>query len=385
MGAIRSVYFYCLPQGVANRPAYQYQSIVLAQGLKELGVKVYSNINYWKTAFDKNEFLFNVDQNIKPADCDVVVVPCQWRSYGYSLPHEVIEKNGSYKTVFIDVCDGLFTPSFEDEARCFDIILKQKTRGINYPQNCKYSWVFGLTNELIDITNTTEQNSIRNKSITVNFRHQHAIRDLAKRNFISKIDNVLKADATFESLKFSYDGTKYADATTKNDLLFMQSGGRHYVKYINRMQNSLACAAFGGNFMVGNYWEHNRLVHILANYFVAGRAGGKITSILRKFRFQKSHIYGVYQWDSWRFWESLACGCVTFHLDFEKYGIQLPVMPQNWKHYIGIDLNDPANDIERLNSLSVDDLKQIGFNGRQWALDNYSPKPTAQRFLSYLS
>ena len=43
----KTVYFYCLELGTSNKPAYQFQSISLAQGLKKLGFTIYSNTNYW--------------------------------------------------------------------------------------------------------------------------------------------------------------------------------------------------------------------------------------------------------------------------------------------------------------------------------------------------
>jgi hypothetical protein len=88
-------------------------------------------------------------------------------------------------------------------------------------------------------------------------------------------------------------------------------------------------------------------------------------------------------WDSWRFWESLAAGCVTFHVDFDKYGVKLPVMPENWRHYVGIDLDNMQDTVDRI----ADDpgiLEKISAEGRQWAIENYSPVPTALRFLEML-
>jgi hypothetical protein len=37
----------------------------------------------------------------------------------------------------------------------------------------------------------------------------------------------------------------------------------------------------------------------------------------------------IARWESWRFWESLASGCATVALDFEEYGLVLPVIPKN--------------------------------------------------------
>jgi hypothetical protein len=89
-------------------------------------------------------------------------------------------------------------------------------------------------------------------------------------------------------------------------------------------------------------------------------------------------------WDSWRFWESLAAGCVTFHIDFDKYGAVLPVMPKNGQHYIGIDL-DKLEDIVRRIATNPEILERISISGRQWAMENYGPIPTAVRFLNRIS
>lgn len=88
----------------------------------------------------------------------------------------------------------------------------------------------------------------------------------------------------------------------------------------------------------------------------------------------------ITRWDSWRFWESLACGCVTIHLDFDRYGFKLPVMPENWKHYVGIDLANVKQDVERIMD-EWDRMEEIAWNGRLWALEHYSPIAVARRFL----
>jgi hypothetical protein len=88
----------------------------------------------------------------------------------------------------------------------------------------------------------------------------------------------------------------------------------------------------------------------------------------------------VYQFDSWRFWESLAAGCCTVHVDLERYGIVLPVMPVNGEHYIGVDLGNTAK-TERLLRRTPGILESVGAQGRQWALENYSPRRVAERFV----
>jgi hypothetical protein len=86
------------------------------------------------------------------------------------------------------------------------------------------------------------------------------------------------------------------------------------------------------------------------------------------------------QWDSFRFWESLAAGCLVFNLDLERYGAELPVMPENWEHYIGINLERIDEAIDRVRS-EPESLARIAEAGRLWALEYYSPRAMAGRFL----
>jgi hypothetical protein len=62
----------------------------------------------------------------------------------------------------------------------------------------------------------------------------------------------------------------------------------------------------------------------------------------------------------------------------------LPVMPQNWRHYIGVDLENLQDTVNRIES-DPGLLGMISSAGREWALQHYSPRPTAQRFLSMLN
>jgi hypothetical protein len=90
----------------------------------------------------------------------------------------------------------------------------------------------------------------------------------------------------------------------------------------------------------------------------------------------------ILRWDSWRWWESLAAGGLTFHVDFVKYGFMLPVMPKAWEHYVPIDLSDPKGTVEAV----MDQRSRwagIAEAGRLWARTHYSPEAVARRFLDY--
>ncbi|MEG4859826.1 hypothetical protein QUB75_20245 [Microcoleus sp. K1-B6] len=168
------------------------------------------------------------------------------------------------------------------------------------------------------------------------------IREIVREQFLPLIQHILPPDESTEDFdKSPSDSYHY--------LQWKQTGKRHYPSYYQRLKQSAACACFGGA--------------VTSSYFT----GEPI----------------VEWWDSWRFWESLAAGCVTFHVDFDKYGVKLPVMPENWRHYIGIDLDNMQDTVDRI----ADDpgiLEKISMEGRQWAIENYAPVPTALRFLEML-
>ena len=86
------------------------------------------------------------------------------------------------------------------------------------------------------------------------------------------------------------------------------------------------------------------------------------------------------RWDSWRLWESLLFGCCAINLDMDLYGFELPVMPINREHYVGIRLDSIGDDIEWILN-NEKQLREIGKNGQEWVLKEYTPEAVAIRFL----
>ncbi len=140
--------------------------------------------------------------------------------------------------------------------------------------------------------------------------------------------------------------------------------------YLDALHGSQVCLAYGGDFfspIQNNPWFAEKEPQLLARHSFE--------------RIDASAI--IMRWDSWRFWESLLAGCVTVHLDFAKYGLKLPVLPEPWVHYAPIDLDDIKGSAEAL----MDHQKHwpdIAEAGRAWAIKHYAPKPTALRVLGQL-
>jgi len=72
------IYFYCLSVGSAEKTAYHHQFIVLAEGLKSLGIPFFSNKNYWSISSQTDEYLFGHDPEITPEDCSIVILDSEW-------------------------------------------------------------------------------------------------------------------------------------------------------------------------------------------------------------------------------------------------------------------------------------------------------------------
>jgi hypothetical protein len=84
--------------------------------------------------------------------------------------------------------------------------------------------------------------------------------------------------------------------------------------YLPALLDSQVCPAYGGDFFAA----------LQTNAYLAKAQ----PQVVENHRFQVLNAPAlVMRWDSWRFWESLAAGCLTVHLDFDSCGFSLPVMP----------------------------------------------------------
>ncbi len=201
---------------------------------------------------------------------------------------------------------------------------------------------FGLSKGLIAATDNRPAFQNRNRTALRNFRatlHQ-SLRALLDLTYVPALQRYLPVD----------DELRAPEA------------------YIASLLNSAICLAYGGDFytpITSNPWfVRNDPQTAEAHTFA--RLDAKAM---------------VLRWDSFRLWESFAAGCLTVHLDFEKYGFALPVKPEAWKHYAPIDLDDIVGSVTQLLDRE-NDWPAIAEAGRAWAVEHYAPKPTAIRVLS---
>ena len=356
---IRSIYFFLRPFHSAQDAGYQHRLVALAEGLCLLGTRYFSNINYWKLGPDSPQTLFAEDPSVLPEDCDVVVCEHVYYDAEHRLPAPYSSRQRKYRTVFVDASDGWRTPSMPAYSQGIDLVLRCHFNArFNYGRNVR-PWAFGLSNRITDALKTDLPFKGRERTILCNYRTFHPVRKAAERRFIPLLRSLYHVDRTVDSPPSS---------ASEDHLLWEQSGRRHYSAYYERMLRSAACSAFGGYFVpaisVSVDSPAQRIVH---------KAASSLGLRTRT----------VAQFDSWRFWESLAAGCVTFHVDLEKYGCRLPVMPENGKHYVGVDFRRPAETARQVLDGTIN-LENIAAEGQRWVLDHYSPAAVARRFLEYV-
>jgi len=373
------VYFFC-----SNEPGnLQEDVIALAEGFRELGIPYYSNCDYWLQSTVANDFLFRHHPEVTHEDCDVVVISYTWPQWVRMKTFDLIQKplpaglfreGRKYITVYMDNHDGYRTISWEPEYRQFDIVLRSKFNSRAWhPENMR-PWAYGWTNRVIQATAGAYPFESRRRALLVNFGASHpyayGARELARARFEPAIKKFLRIDRTTDDLSIEPSDAYEA-------LMWHQTGGRFSRNYYERLKQSRAVACFCGDIIPSMPFRD-------AERYLVGGNRAKLRRMLYWtlgcFDRRPPRIVG---WDSFRFWEALAAGCAAINIDLSLYGVDLPVMPENGTHYLGVDLSRVDDFIERLRE-EPSLLERIGGAGKQWAEKHYSPKAVARRFLDLL-
>jgi hypothetical protein len=371
------VYFYCCPEP----HNLQDDIVILAEGLRSLGIPFFASADYWQQSPVPGDFLFRQTPEVAPDDCDVVVLPYTWFNWVLlgepapirrEVPPGLFKAGRRYRTVYMDTNDGIRTVSWEPSFRQFDLILRTKyCRRAWNPGNLR-PWVLGFSERMARMTMGAPPFAARRRSILVNFgashSYPHGARLRSHQSFDPEVKRILELDATRDDLSV-VPGDPY------DRLMWEQTNHRHSRSYYQRLVNSQAVSCFCGELIPPMPWrDPARLL-----------AGGNKARLKRRFFEVLAHVdprpERIVQWDSWRFWESLVAGCAVFNLDLERYGALLPVMPENGRHYFGVNLERPAAIVDQI----LDDpglLGRVAAAGQEWALREYSPRAMARRFLS---
>ncbi|MCF8481175.1 MAG: glycosyltransferase [Rhodospirillum sp.] len=316
----------------------------LARGLVDLGIPCFGQASDWPV--DRGGDCPLIDAPIRLATSGLVVVDIraiQGRANRTEpIALDRLRKLGPERLVFLldtDDSTNRITPKdiptlVSHENRLFEV------------EGWRLPWCFGLmpsTLPKIERINPGPRTDVINRAFTPSF-HQ-GLRDHLDAILLPRLAERRPIDRSLDP------GTD-----------------RVRTAYMRRLSEADICLAYGGQFMPD----------ITSNPFLMRSQA----ALMNHAQFHGGPV--LFRWDSWRFWESLACGAATVHVDLEKYGCHLPVMPTNWVHYVGLDLGNLERDIDRLLSPETD-RRAIGEAGRTWVRQHYSPVAQAFRLISSLA
>ena len=373
------VYFY-----VSDEPFNRQEHVVaLAEGLKELGIPYSGSCDYWRQSTEPGDYLVRHDPAIRPDDCEVVIVSGTWpffmrpRTFDVvrrPLPEGLFKRGRKYQTVFLDNQDGHKSISWEKEYRPFDIILRSHlNRRAWYPENI-YPSVLGFSSMVMRAVGGGVPFSRRDRAVLVNFGashpYGHGTRTEAAKNFLPELEKWISFDATKDNLKV-------APADSYERVMWEQTGLRFSQCYYDRLKRSQAVACFCGELIPPMPWRDP------GQYLAGGNKAKLKRAFFEALAKHDPRAQRSVQWDSFRAWEAWVAGCATINIDLDLYGPVLPVMPENWKHYIGVDLHRPMETIDRLKSDPAL-LERVAQEGQRWTLRHYSPAAVAARLLEML-
>lgn len=322
---------------LADSPGFSYAATCLADGLHQLGIPIFANCDYAEPLVTDFCFVRTADPQRRNQAACVIVDLQDTRQY----LHQIVRFEPPHPCTFL-LCmqddagtfcaDGAIAMLAAHENRFW------KLQGARIPIG------FGLSSAMIRKSARFFANEPRVDRILCNFRpslNQH-IRAALDLTLLPRLERLFMV---------------HREQTT---------AGRWNDEYYALLGSSLGCLAYGGTF--GQDLSRN-------DYLMQNE---RFRTFMGCVDVQRDSV--VLRWDSWRFWEALVCGCLAIQLDFDCYGFELPVMPVNWQQYIGLNLGDLEHDLERI----MDErgrLQEIGWNGRQWAIEHYSPQAVARRFM----
>ncbi len=373
-----TVKFYTNPYNFLNEDTYQHCSVALAEGLVELGIEFYGNDNYWYIN-EEERFLI---QKAKDSFKETISIYTPDYFYHNKKIFEHFNKDDSKFNILIYESlssayrllgkkhNQLFKMWNDPFFKKFDIVLKcHYTDKIKYPSNF-YPWSFGVTNRLINTINYEDITNKKNQ-ICSNFRHPHNLRKKA----LSELNPLLSQKYEICDIVSSSLNDK-KDFNDNNFSYWAQSYHRHDSEYFKLISNSLFSYCFGGIIELKPVNENHK--QYLGKLFLL------LSRTLRYFNLSDASCYYIYQYDNFRFWESLLAGTVSLHMNFDDWGFRFPINPIDKKHYLGIRGLDFYNSGQDLLNLSFSEIKNISEESRNWTLQNYSPKAVANRLLGMI-
>ena len=360
---------------------YQNDIIPIAEGLKELGYSFHARHDYWREE-PGGEFLFKAAPEVVPEECDLVIGTFMLfgvSKHDQSAEQEVFvrlmkKRSANTKLVFIDDSDGYTTPSWRPEFCGCDLICRTKYNTRAYAPPNAVPWAIGLTNRTLRMAASVPGPPERQAAIYVNYGASHPFEHTTRLKAKTLLHPALAP--VLETYQPAFADQSSPPDDPYDRLMWEQTSKRHSRVYFERMKSCLVSSAFCGDEIPAAPWNPS-------GYCV----GGGKARLRRRFfdgvQALDPRPLRVISGDSFRFWESLACGTVPMQVDFEHYGLGLPLQPEPYEHYLPVRFDALAGSVQSIKS-KAGELANIGQAGRAWAAENYSPVVATRRLLSLL-
>lgn len=326
------IYFHSLGE------THSYVSCCLADGLEQLGVPIMSNIDYYEPTYSEHRFSGSTTGaggasaiailDLKHAPVQILQPLELGSSHSRALILSMHDSNADF-----------YVNSPSPMLCCHD-------NGFYRLPGTRRSWAFGLSTRIIEDAERL-QGQKRVAKVLRNFRpsSSQSVREALDLVLLPHLEQHFEIDYRAED------------------------EGHFSAGHLERLSSYMGCLAYGGAFktdLIKNPYFDD--IDIYRSFYGA-------------IEFEQDPV--IVRWDSWRFWESLVAGCPTFQLDLEKYGFQLPVMPEKNVHYVAVSFDNAAQEIEDAVK-SKEWLLEVGRQGRKWVLEHYSPKAVAQRLINQI-
>jgi hypothetical protein len=364
--------FYVRPANTEDSSTdFQHESVLLAEGLKDIGYKVVGNCDYWYVV-EEQDFLIKKDNNSTQADVHIYNI-----SYLDFCLSNYAELDQSVCNVLIDSIDGYHTISNSKQGFYFDLILRSHyNKNISYNNNV-HPWAFGVSKRMVNENDKWISSSVE-YGVFVNYRVFYNSRYIAQNEMNPLLEK------KFDILNFvtdPLDGKVDKNLEREKNSYWWQTSFRHDPSYYKLLNSSQFTHCFGGGLILNSPILNNKAL----DYESVRRVSRKIALAANYFGIKKSKYFINYQFDSWRFWESMISNTVPLHMDFEDWGFVLPKMPRNGTHYIGVKGLNFKECSEFILDLPAEKISKISSEGRKWALDNYSSTGMAHQFIKLIS
>lgn len=311
----------------------------IAQGFIELGFKVRSNVPFSLENIDSRGIStpFSLTtpppfHEINEASDGLFIIDV---THGFG-PYEELIKYLNKKSFFIiNMADSA---NFQDFPAGFKVATAHYNK-YAVREGKFFPMPFGLSVDIINLSSSFNLVDNRRPKIIQNFKPSLS---QGVRNFLA-----VSLEKRLESL----------------DLMsYEYFAGRDYAESLAR---TMFICAYGGEI----YRDLNRARLYGDNSFESNQT----------YKFKRlTEEYVVLRWDSWRFYEAMAFGCLPIQLNLEDYGMKVNV-PISLGDYIPINLRNLDHAVQKIDVIknNYEEFNRASNESRAWSVLNFSPRALA--------